>query len=100
MTNTAALGQLIYTDYIFLFQIAGLVLLVAMIGAIVLTLRERKTSRHQNVDIQHNRTVSETVELVQIAIGAGVRETGIYRAKVTGPEPEAEQEPAGGHHGH
>ena len=42
-----ALGQLLYTDYMFLFQVAGLMLLVAMIGAIVLTLRDRKTSRHQ-----------------------------------------------------
>ena len=49
ITNTEALGQLLYTDYIFLFQAAGLVLLVAMIGAIVLTLRDRKTSRHQDI---------------------------------------------------
>ena len=48
-----------YTDYILLFQAAGLVLLVAMIGAIVLTLRERKTSRHQSIAVQTSRTVAE-----------------------------------------
>jgi NADH-quinone oxidoreductase subunit J len=102
MSNTAALGQLIYTDYVFLFQAAGLILLVAMIGAIVLTLRERKTSRHQSIRVQTGRTVRETLELVDVAIGAGVRETGIYRPKVTEDtsDPEAETVPAGGYHGH
>ncbi|HUB10369.1 MAG TPA: NADH-quinone oxidoreductase subunit J [Acetobacteraceae bacterium] len=99
ISNTAALGRLIYTDYIFLFQAAGLILLVAMIGAIVLTLRERKTSRHQNVDVQHAREVRETMELVQVAIGAGIRETGIYRPKVEERE-EPEEADAGGHHAH
>ncbi len=99
ISNTAALGRLIYTDYVFLFQAAGLILLVAMIGAIVLTLRERKTSRHQSIRAQTDRTVRDTLELVQVSIGAGVRETGIYRPKVTEEEPEAEAAPAGGHHG-
>jgi NADH-quinone oxidoreductase subunit J len=100
VSNTAALGRLIYTDYVFLFQAAGLILLVAMIGAIVLTLRERKTSRHQNIAVQTSRTVRETLELVNVSLGAGVRETGIYRPKVTEQEePEAEDVPAGGHHG-
>ena len=50
ITNTTALGRVIYTDYIFLFQAAGLILLVAMIGAIVLTHRDRGgTSRRQNI---------------------------------------------------
>ena len=57
VSNTEALGRLIYTDYVFLFQVAGLILLVAMIGAIVLTLRERKTSRHQIIRVQTERTV-------------------------------------------
>ncbi len=67
VSNTAALGRLIYTDYVFLFQVAGLILLVAMIGAIVLTLRERKTSRHQIIRVQTGRTVRETLELVDVA---------------------------------
>src|SRR3984957_14819969 len=82
MTNTLALGQLIYTDYVFLFQTAGLILLVAMIGAIVLTLRERKTSRHQIISMQTERTVRETLEMVHMSIGAGVREGEFYRPKV------------------
>jgi len=101
VSNTEALGRVIYTDYIFLFQVAGLILLVAMIGAIVLTLRDRKTSRHQSIRVQTERTVQETLELVQVSLGAGVRETGIYRPKVTEQEEqEAEDAPAGGHHGH
>ncbi len=49
LENTRALGQLIYTDYIFLFQAAGLILMVAMIGAIVLTHRDRPRTRRQNI---------------------------------------------------
>jgi NADH-quinone oxidoreductase subunit J len=100
VSNTAALGRLIYTDYVFLFQVAGLILLVAMIGAIVLTLRERKTSRHQIIRVQTGRTVRETLELVDVALGAGVRETGIYRPKVSEDTSDPLDEPVGGHHGH
>src|SRR6188508_100625 len=57
LSNTEALGRVLYTDYVLLFQAAGLVLLVAMIGAIVLTLRERKTSRHQSIRVQTSREV-------------------------------------------
>ena len=49
VTNTAALGRILYTDYIYYFQTAGLVLLVAMIGAIVLTLRHRPGVRRQSI---------------------------------------------------
>ena len=98
MSNTQALGDILYTDYIFLFQAAGLVLLVAMIGAIVLTLRDRKTSRHQNIAHQTARTVAETLEMVDVSVGIGVKELGIYRPKL--PEPEPEPEHADGGHGH
>jgi NADH-quinone oxidoreductase subunit J len=77
MTNTQALGRLIYTDYVFLFQIAGLVLLVAMIGAIVLTLRDRKTSRRQIISVQLSRTVAETLVMVRPGLGEGAGD--IYR---------------------
>ena len=83
VSNTAALGRLLYTDYIFLFQAAGLVLLVAMIGAIVLTLRDRKTSRHQSIRVQTARTVAETLEMVTVPLGAGVQETASAGPKVT-----------------
>jgi len=99
MGNTEALGRVLYTDYIFLFQAAGLVLLVAMIGAIVLTLRDRKTSRHQNNRTQTGRTVAETLEIVSISLGAGTTESGGFlRPKAPEPEPEPEHEPAHGHH--
>jgi NADH-quinone oxidoreductase subunit J len=94
--NTAALGRLLYTDYIFLFQAAGLLLLVAMIGAIVLTLRDRKTSRHQSIRAQTERTVAETLELVTMSVGVGVKDIGIFTPKVTEPET-VEEAP---HHGH
>ncbi len=99
--NTAALGRLIYTDYILLFQAAGMVLLVAMLGAIVLTHRERKTSRHQNIAMQTARTVADTLEVVPMAVGAGV--TTIYRPKVAEPPEvfaeDSDSEAVLGHHG-
>jgi NADH-quinone oxidoreductase subunit J len=99
VSNTAALGQVLYTDYIFLFQMSGLVLLVAMIGAIVLTLRDRKTSRHQNIRAQTGRSVSETLELVTLSLGAGTNESGGF-LRPKQPEPEPEPEAVGGDHGH
>ena len=99
MNNTEALGRVLYTDYIFLFQAAGLVLLVAMIGAIVLTLRDRKTSKHQSIRVQTRRTVAETLEIVTVALGAGTPESGGFlRPKL--PEPKPVHDEAGGHHGH
>ena len=99
VSNTAQLGKLIYTDYVLLFQTAGLVLLVAMIGAIVLTLRDRQTSRHQNIARQIARAPADTLEMVDVRIGAGMTEVGIRRPKVEEPEP-AEEEHAHTDHGH
>lgn len=72
--NTKALGQVIYTDYIYLFQLAGLILLVAMIGAIALTLRKRSGVRKQVIADQNSRTRAETVKLAKVETGAGVKE--------------------------
>lgn len=72
--NTKALGQVIYTDYISLFQLAGLILLVAMIGAIALTLRKRSGVRKQVIADQNSRTRAETVKLAKVETGAGVKE--------------------------
>ena len=100
VNNTAQLGKLIYTDYVFLFQTAGLVLLVAMIGAIVLTLRDRGTSRRQSIARQVARTPALTLEMVHVRSGAGVNEIGIRRPPVDTPAP-AEDEHAHDHaHGH
>jgi NADH-quinone oxidoreductase subunit J len=81
VNNTAQLGRLIYTDYILLFQVSGLVLLVAMIGAIVLTLRDKKTSRRQVIAAQIARTAADTLEMMDVRTGAGVKELGILRPK-------------------
>jgi NADH-quinone oxidoreductase subunit J len=99
VSNTEALGRVLYTDYIFLFQTAGLVLLVAMMGAIVLTLRDRKTSRHQVIRTQTSRTAAETLEVVTVSLGAGTTQSGGFlRPKVPEPEPEPAEEPVHGHH--
>jgi NADH-quinone oxidoreductase subunit J len=70
--NTRALGQVIYTRYVFLFQGAGAVLLVAMIGAIVLTLQHKTNVKRQNVMRQISRKRSEATELVKVKSGQGV----------------------------
>jgi len=101
MSNTVALGTLIYTKYVLLFQTAGLVLLVAMIGAIVLTLRDRRSSRHQRIAVQNARMPADTMELLDVALGAGVGAADILRPKLTEPDglDDDPLEPAhGGHH--
>lgn len=70
--NTAALGQLLYTDYIYLFQASGLILLVAMIGAIVLTLRHRPDVKRQNVMDQMHRDPAKAMSVVDVKPGQGL----------------------------
>ncbi|MDA0665027.1 MAG: NADH-quinone oxidoreductase subunit J, partial [Proteobacteria bacterium] len=72
VTNTEALGRLIYTDYIYLFQASGLVLLVAMIGAIVLTLRQRPGVRRQKISDQLDRKAEDAIEIVKVTTGSGI----------------------------
>jgi NADH-quinone oxidoreductase subunit J len=93
VSNTMQLGRILYTDYVFLFQTAGLVLLVAMIGAIVLTLRDRKSSRHQDIVRQTGRLPAATLELVSVPLGAGVASLGVRR-------PIVEEAPAQESHEH
>lgn len=71
VTNTLALGRLIYTDYIYLFQASGLVLLVAMIGAIVLTVRHREGVRRQVIGEQIGRRPEDVLEIKKVASGSG-----------------------------
>ena len=73
VSNTRALGRVLYTDYIYLFQVAGLILLVAMIGAITLTLRRRDNVRKQSISIQNDRTREETIQVVKVSNRIGVR---------------------------
>lgn len=72
LTNTEALGQLLYTQYIYFFQMAGLVLLVAMVGAIVLTLRHKPGVRRQNIEEQVARTPQTAIEIKQVKPGQGI----------------------------
>jgi len=71
-SNIEAIGRVLYTDYVYFFQAAGLVLLVAMIGAIVLTLRHKPKVRRQNIGNQVARTTAKGMEVVQIKPGSGV----------------------------
>jgi NADH-quinone oxidoreductase subunit J len=72
VTNAEAIGQVLYTDYLLVFQMAGLVLFVAMIGAIVLTLRHRPGVKKQDIAAQVGRKRSEGVELKDIRPGQGL----------------------------
>jgi NADH-quinone oxidoreductase subunit J len=74
VSNTEAIGRVLYTDYVFFFQMAGLVLLVAMIGAIVLTLRHKPGVKRQDIGKQVARTPKTGMELVQIKPGEGISE--------------------------
>jgi NADH-quinone oxidoreductase subunit J len=72
VTNTHALGQVLYTQYAPLFQVAGLVLLVAMVGAITLTLRHRPGLRRQDISKQVSRRVEDVLRIVKVKTGEGV----------------------------
>ena len=72
MENTRALGLIIYDKYILLFQLSGLILLVAMIGAILLTMRHRKDVKRQNVLHQMWRDPAKAMELKDVKPGQGL----------------------------
>ena len=72
ITNTRALGQLLYTEYLYVFQAAGLVLLVAMIGAIVLTLRQRPDSKRQRIGDQTGRQAKDVLQVRKVDVGEGI----------------------------
>lgn len=71
-SNTAALGDIIYTDYLYYFQICGMVLLVAMIGAIVLTLRHKPNVKRQSIPGQVARTPATAIEIRKVKTGEGI----------------------------
>ncbi len=81
-SNTAALGELIYTHYVFLFQACGLVLLVAMIGAIVLTLRDRPSAKRQDVAVQHARVPADTLQMMTLGLGNSTTGNGGFRRPI------------------
>jgi NADH-quinone oxidoreductase subunit J len=74
VSNTEALGLVLYTKYIYYFQIAGMVLLVAMIGAIVLTLRHKVSVKRQDINVQTARTPELAMRVRKVAAGQGLRD--------------------------
>jgi len=70
--NTAALGDILYTNYFLFFQVAGLILLVAMIGAIVLTLRHKPNVKRQSIPAQVARTPATAIEIRKVETGKGI----------------------------
>jgi NADH-quinone oxidoreductase subunit J len=75
ISNTEALGLVLYTKYIHYFQVAGIVLLVAMIGAIVLTLRHKPNVKRQDISVQNARTKAMAMDVVKVAPGQGLQDT-------------------------
>ena len=73
ISNTHALGQILYTDYIHVFQISGMILLVAMVGAIVLTFRQRSGVKKQSYIKQISRERAEGVEVLEVQSNKGVK---------------------------
>jgi NADH-quinone oxidoreductase subunit J len=73
LTNTHSLGQILYTDYIHIFQISGMILLIAMIGAIVLTFRQREGLKRQSYIKQISRERSEGVQVLEVPSNKGVK---------------------------
>ncbi|GGD93054.1 NADH:ubiquinone oxidoreductase subunit J [Tsuneonella deserti] len=73
VSNIAAIGQLLYGSYLFLFESAGIILLVAMIGAIVLTHRERKDTRPQDISRQNRRRPEDAVVKMRPPVGEGMK---------------------------
>ena len=74
VSNTEALGLVLYTKYIHYFQLAGMVLLVAMIGAIVLTLRHRVYVKRQDINVQNARTPDIAMAVRKVASGQGLQD--------------------------
>jgi NADH-quinone oxidoreductase subunit J len=87
VSNTDAIGRVLYTQYSFLFETSSLVLMVAMIGAIVLTHRDRRRSKTQVIAHQIARRPADTLAMIDVAIGAGVKAGDIRRPDAALPPP-------------
>jgi NADH-quinone oxidoreductase subunit J len=72
VSNAVQIGRVLYTDYVFFFQAAGLILLVAMIGAIVLTLRHKENVKRQSIPVQNARTKAMAIDVVKVPSGKGL----------------------------
>ena len=73
LENTKMIGQLLYTKYFYLFQICGIILLVAMIWSITLTLRDKGGVKRQNIDFQNTLDASNAIEKKQVKLGEGIQ---------------------------
>jgi len=73
VSNTKALGDVLYTRYVYVFEAAGLILLVAMVGAIVLTLHHKRDVRRQSISAQVRRTRETAIEVVEVESGKGLK---------------------------
>ena len=72
VANAAAIGRVLYTKYVYFFELSGAVLLVAMIGTIVLTLRHRRDAKRQDVAVQVGRRREDAIEVVSVETGKGI----------------------------
>ena len=72
-SNVEAIGRVLYTDYVYIFQAAGIVLLIAMIGAIILTLRHRPGVKRQDINAKVARDAKTAMEIKSVTTGAGVK---------------------------
>jgi len=72
ITNTENFGRVLYTDYVFYLEAAGILLLIAMVGAIVLTLRQREGTRRQDIATQVGRTPEQAIEIRKVETGQGI----------------------------
>lgn len=86
-SNTALLGDVIYTDYLYLFQLAGLILLVAMIGAIALTMRHREGVKRQSIAVQNARQRDDAIALVTVE--SGTSPSALLEAEQNQPDNKA-----------
>jgi NADH-quinone oxidoreductase subunit J len=77
ISNTEAIGLVLYTQYVYYFQAAGMILLVAMIGAIVLTLRHKERVRRQVIAVQVARTPAMSIEVIKVRPGQGLTSTSV-----------------------
>ncbi|CCE01993.1 NADH-quinone oxidoreductase subunit J [Bradyrhizobium sp. STM 3809] len=75
VTNTEALGLVLYTKYVHYFQLSGMILLVAMIGAIVLTLRHKASVKRQDINVQNARTPEMAMAVRKVAVGQGLQDS-------------------------
>jgi NADH-quinone oxidoreductase subunit J len=72
VSNTEAIGLVLYTRYVYFFEVSGMILLVAMIGAIVLTLRHKERVKRQNISVQNARTPEMSMKVVKVRQGQGL----------------------------